>query len=132
MCRCICSEDMIQWLMSFCICSPLIWAPSLGTQMGILASESFWMHHCVQLPVYQETSRLWVQLANGFDWSLLSKEQCLLSESFLVSFCTIFVLVVSEWALCTILPKVCVLCAAFFSNICSSRYLLVRSFQVEA
>ena len=48
-CRCICVEDMIKWLMLFCINSPLIQAPILGTQTGILASESLWICHCYHL-----------------------------------------------------------------------------------
>ena len=31
---------MIKQLMLFCISSPLIWAPSLGAQTGILVSET--------------------------------------------------------------------------------------------
>ena len=44
-CR-ICFEDMIKWLILFCISSPLIWASSLGGQTGIQVSESLWIHHC--------------------------------------------------------------------------------------
>ena len=43
--RGICIEDMIKWLMLFCISSPLIWAPSLDNQTGISASERLWKHH---------------------------------------------------------------------------------------
>ena len=67
------------------------------------------------------------QSANDFNWSWLSEEQHLPSESFVVSFCLIFVLVVSEWTPCTILPKICLLCVVFFSNVWGSRYLLVQT-----
>ena len=43
MCRCISVVDMIKWLMLFCISSLLIYAPSLGTQNSILASETLHM-----------------------------------------------------------------------------------------
>ena len=44
-CRRICVEDMIKWLMLFCISSSLIWAPSLGAQTGIPATERIWICH---------------------------------------------------------------------------------------
>ena len=44
--RCIFVEDMIKWLMLFCISTFLTWAPSLGTQTNILASESLWIRNC--------------------------------------------------------------------------------------
>ena len=49
MCRHICVEDMIKWLMLFRISSPLIWAPSLCAQTGIPVSESLWIRHCLKL-----------------------------------------------------------------------------------
>ena len=51
-----------------------------------------------------------------------------LSESFFVFFYMIFGLVMSEWTPCTILPKIH-LYVMFFSNVCYSRHLLVRSFR---
>ena len=51
-----------------------------------------------------------------------------LSESFFVFFYMIFVLVMSEWTPCAILPKIH-LCVMFFSNVCYSRHLLFRSFR---
>ena len=44
--RRICVKDMVKWLMLFRISSPLIWAPSLGSQTGILSSESLWICPC--------------------------------------------------------------------------------------
>ena len=44
MCRRICIEGMIKWLM-FCISSPLIWQPNLGVQTSILAYESLWIRN---------------------------------------------------------------------------------------
>ena len=43
--RCICIEDIIKWLMLFCISSSLTWAPSLGIQTRVLAFESLWIPH---------------------------------------------------------------------------------------
>ena len=42
----MCIEDIIKWVMLFCISSPLIWAPSLGGQTGIPASYRFWVCLC--------------------------------------------------------------------------------------
>ena len=77
-------------------------------------------------------SRLWGQLANYFNYNQALEEQRLLSESFFVSFWTIFVLVMSKWTPCTILPKIRLLCVVLFSNVCDSKHLLVQSLQVEA
>ena len=49
---------MIKWLL-FCISSPLTWAPSLGAQTGILASERLWICYCwVFLDEYDDFGHL--------------------------------------------------------------------------
>ena len=50
----------------------------------------------VHTVLYREMPRLCGQLANYFDYSQPSEEQCLPSESFFFCFCTIVVLVMSE------------------------------------
>ena len=42
--------------MLFCISSPLIWAPSLGAQTSIPASESLWIRHWEVLLRLRKTS----------------------------------------------------------------------------
>ena len=80
---------------------------------------------------YLSGNILIMRAANYLDYNQPSEER-LPSESFFICFCTIFILVMSEWNRCTILPKIHLLYAVFFSNIWDSRHLLVRSIQVEA
>ena len=67
-------------------------------------------------------------LTNYFNYSQPSEEKHLPSESFFISFCTIFVLVMS----CAILPKIHLLCVVFISSVCDSKHLLVQSPHLEA
>ena len=50
MCRHICVEDRITWLMLIWSSSPLIWVSSLGNQNGILASERLWIQYWKRFP----------------------------------------------------------------------------------
>ena len=95
------------------------------------ASPSLSLIVCTILCLSGNVSIMWA-LTNYFNYSPPSEEKHLPSESFFISFCTIFVLVMSEWTPCTILPKIHLLCVVFISSVCDSRHLLVQSPHLEA
>ena len=86
-CKHICVEDMIKWLILFCISSPLIWAPGLGAQTGIPASERLCIYHCWVLCLHSKNFCLYVFItikSLNFFWNVFNSKTFKVSKIYYI------------------------------------------------